>query len=1004
MSASNHNAWLNLDDDELTDDAVNTLLAPIHNDLWVTSACVDRILNDTPVQHTLLTLGLSRTDRVIERCTNLAALASPSPQGANSKLDTLLHHFQNTPTDALLCYLRSVLLRRLDRLSTYMELEKVFPKHIEVEIEDVIEEWEDDPWADGNATSSSSRPTPPSNPTQPPPVSFADFLQNDLLWSACELAALEAFDSLRILQQKHNAELWPARFKIQSCIPEHAHPSDSSNTFPSLDPSLNRETVSIAAKWRDQPDFSELPLVQEALKGSGIPLPSISDSEKKLAFTPILDPLTADELSAWYKDRVQSVISSTGMIDIALALVQHAASQGIPALDELGEELSLLAKLVYDAPQSNIINEDWTLDSWYSMDPTSVVHAYLAHASPEVLPHCISHLVMPYLYVLEAKAERIGKPDPALATRILYEYILTTSLENVAAIFEASKPTLPYGQRIISNDEDMVRVALACLYSSDILDQWTTMSGIFECLPVWNVPQDEENDIGEAGDTTITSLGVFVTPSTNQPPCTAMDLMVFLQPLHLPSLSRLLDILDVHLESGEILSRWSVAAPLRWFLQSSDNIREQRAWANRMARRAGEKDDKLQGLDDWEWLLQDMLKLTGNGESSARSAFCLLSREEVSSIFLTGLLTSDNFEIAKLMLYGHHHKLKLSQQTVEAVCLAASREFYDNASSGNYKIGDMKLAYECLEVPRPSETIAQEKEFIEATSRISSFNVSSSPGVAISPIEIRLTKDRLSLISRVLSSNDDAYKHTQVILDLGYKLGYRNDTIAEVKILAMLADTALQAEDFARAYENNERMVELVTGLRNSSQSEWDDTKVRETLEVCWIACFQLGRQPEFPDLAKKLILLCHALEFCPPDKIHDVLMVWRRLESEDIQRREEKLTRGITGKPNAVGVPRATAMGTFTGRNVASSLRARLHDFHMPSPPLLSTPDAAALATRTFKSVAANFPFGHRGRSDIDERSEGSRRTDGQDVSSQASRVFSKGIGWLIGADEAEL
>ena len=46
------------------------------------------------------------------------------------------------------------------------------------------------------------------------------------------------------------------------------------------------------------------------------------------------------------------------------------------------------------------------------------------------------------------------------------------------------------------------------------------------------------------------------------------------------------------------------------------------------------------------------------------------------------------------MLYDRRHKLKLSSEIIEAVCLACSREFFDNASSGNYKFGDMKLAYE----------------------------------------------------------------------------------------------------------------------------------------------------------------------------------------------------------------------------------------------------------------------------------------------------------------------
>lgn len=273
----------------------------------------------------------------------------------------------------------------------------------------------------------------------------------------------------------------------------------------------------------------------------------------------------------------------------------------------------------------------------------------------------------------------------------------------------------------------------------------------------------------------------------------------------------------------------------------------------------------------------------------------------------------------------------------------------------------------------------------------------SGPGIAISPIEIRLTKDRLSLVSRVLSSNNDAYKHTEVILDLVHKLGLRNNVVAEVKTLAMLADTALQVEDFLRAYETSERMVETVLALRSSS-IDLDSPEVQEASEVCWVACFQLGRQPEFDDVEKKLSLLGRALELCPPEKLHDVLLAWRRLENEDVEAREGRISYRRDGKAG----PKKAAP------NAATSLRSRLQDFHMPSPPLLNTPDAAALASRTFRSVAANFPFSvaSRGRSQAShpepERSRsGSRRRDGDEISTQATRVFSKGIGWLIGADD---
>jgi len=295
-----------------------------------------------------------------------------------------------------------------------------------------------------------------------------------------------------------------------------------------------------------------------------------------------------------------------------------------------------------------------------------------------------------------------------------------------------------------------------------------------------------------------------------------------------------------------------------------------------------------------------------------------------------------------------------------------------------------------LDVPKPSVPLRIEKEFIEATSRITSFNVLTSHGTPMSPIEIRLTKDRLSLISSVLSSNSNAYKHAEVILELCNKLGYRDDPVAEVKVLAMLADTALQTEDFDCAYGNIERMIGLVASLRNACMEL--DGKARDAAEVCWVACFQLGRQSEFLDSAKKMALLGNALELCPPDKIHDVLTAWRKLEAENVQRAGQLRRQQHTELDNI--------HRTRQVKRAPSSLRSRLQDFHMPAPPLLSSPDAAALASRTFKTVAASFPFsvGHRPRSDTPQ-SEGSARTDG-DVSSQASRVLSKGIGWLIGAD----
>ena len=81
------------------------------------------------------------------------------------------------------------------------------------------------------------------------------------------------------------------------------------------------------------------------------------------------------------------------MVDAALALVQHAAPQGIPGLDEIGEELSLISRLVYDAQGEESVAEDWSLERWRFMEPADIVRAYFAHSTEETVASDIRRLV-----------------------------------------------------------------------------------------------------------------------------------------------------------------------------------------------------------------------------------------------------------------------------------------------------------------------------------------------------------------------------------------------------------------------------------------------------------------------------------------------------------------------------------------------------------------------------------------------------------------------------------
>ncbi|KAI6162048.1 secretory pathway protein Sec39-domain-containing protein [Pisolithus thermaeus] len=922
-----HDRWQNVGDDELTVHLVRDILNAIDDDLWVAAACTDRLVNDVNVQRELLEHGLSRTSPAVDRART--SLAQGSESGPSCSKGILSAYFKQVPADAQLCQLRTILLDRLDRLSSFVEIYKVTQLQWE-KSDDIDSEWEDDPWDDDpQETLSSSKPD--LIPSADLRIPLSKFLVMDLADTACFFASLEHYSAVHILMTHHSSVLWPFRFVVLNSIPPHAPPSKYSELLPAYDISQGAESIPRSQSWR---------------------------SER--------DPLDPVKLAAWYAWRAEDIVASTGMLNIALAMVRHGISSGVPDLDQLEEDLGLLTCLVYDAPQPSHSSdaEDWTLDRWKSLEPAQVIQAYLAHSTEETVAKDITRLVMPYLFVLEARAERAGQPDPDLAAHLLYDYVLRAPLPIAAAVFEA--------------------LALSCLYSSDSLSEWSTMSSIFECLPAWDIQPGTEDEADEA-DATIASLGAFVTPSTTTSRCSATDLLLFFKPLPLTSLSRALDILDVHLMCGEILSRWGVPVSLRWFLQSASDVVEQRARANRMARRTGSSPGEMKSKDDWEWLLEDMHKLRATSKAGIRGAFGLMSEVDISSVFLSGLLSSGLFDIARAFLHKRPSKLSLPSSVVEDICLSVSREFYDNASSANFKIGDMKLAYDCLAVWQPSERLSRERDFIEATSRISSYNVSI-------PIEMRLTTDRLSLISRILSGTADAYKHTQVILDILYKLGYKGDAVAEVKTLAMLSDTALQAEDFTRAYETSQRMVETVLQLRAETPGGPEDPAVRKACEVCWVACYQLGRHPEFKDVDKKLAVLGRALEFCPEDKLSDILTSWRRLQRDDLESRRESISNRSTTYQRR---PAATRISV-------SSLQGKLTDLRLPMAPLINAEDAAALAGRAFNRVASTLPFtvGGRGRSNVTGDSSG-LGLNGEDVSAQASRVLQRGIGWLLGGDE---
>jgi hypothetical protein len=152
------------------------------------------------------------------------------------------------------------------------------------------------------------------------------------------------------------------------------------------------------------------------------------------------------------------------------------------------------------------------------------------------------------------------------------------------------------------------------------------MGRIFECLPLFdldNIQRESEEilDLDSLAEN-LTAHGFFAA----------------LQQQKETGLSTLMDGLQLHLSSAEILSRYQLNVPLRWYLQSINKYDMQKQLCLRLATQVvgsvENNGSRFMSDDSWTALLVDMMDLynDGNGVLGA------LSQEEIFEIYWKALL------------------------------------------------------------------------------------------------------------------------------------------------------------------------------------------------------------------------------------------------------------------------------------------------------------------------------------------------------------------------------
>lgn len=265
-----------------------------------------------------------------------------------------------------------------------------------------------------------------------------------------------------------------------------------------------------------------------------------------------------------------------------------------------------------------------------------------------------------------------------------------------------------------------------------------------------------------------------------------------------------------------------------------------------------------------------------------------------------------------------------------------------------------------LSATKSTPKIQREREFIEATSRLTSYKLCSEPGVLMTPIQIRLRHNKLDLIDQLLSTNETAYKHVDMILELVDKLGFGQDILSQIRTLGLIVKSASSADDFCFAYDTCQRMVNTLGVMKKRPRRLEPMEHVLTASEVVWKTCERLGTSSPASLLAldaeRRSELLGHAIILCPPEEISNLLAKWRAIVIEITETRRGAIdTRFPRGPPDSWHVsdivdPTQTHSRSDSRLSSAVSLAN--------SASSLTGDLAMRAASKTFGKAASLFPF----------------------------------------------
>ncbi|XP_024603011.1 neuroblastoma-amplified sequence isoform X2 [Neophocaena asiaeorientalis asiaeorientalis] len=799
--------------------SIQNYLSKIKKRSWVLHECLERVPENVDAAKELLQYGLKGTDLEALLAIGKGAddgrftllgemdidgipyeeLSPPDQEPAEKKKEKELRKRQEllklvnfsklTLEQKELCRCRLKLLTYLDRLATYEEILRV----------------------------------PHASEQRYDAEFFKKFRNQNIVLSARTYARESNVQALEILFTYHGSDLLPHRLVILSNFPETTSPHEYSVLLPEA--CYDSDSLMIIPwhehKHRDK-DWCE------ELECRMLIEPSLPDeSEFLYAAQPELlryrtSQLTVENVMDWYQSRAEEIEHYALQVDCALSLIRLGMERNIPGLLVLCDNLVTLEALVYEAGCDLTL----TLKELQQMKDIEKLRLLMNSCSEDNYVTSAYQWMVPFLH-------RCEKQSPGVANELLKEYLVTLAkgdLKFPLKIFQHSKPDLQ--QKIIPDQDQLMAVALECIYNCERNDQLALCYDLLECLP--------QRGYGQKTEVT-----------------TALHDMV--------------DQLEHILSVSEILEKHGLEKPISYVKNTQSSSEEAHKLMVRLTRHTGRKQPPV-SESHWRMLLQDMLTMQQN-------VYTCLDSDACYEIFTESLLCSsrlENIHLAGQMMHcsacsinppasvAHKGKTqyRVSYEKSIDLVLAASREYFNSSTSLTDSC--MDLARCCLQLitDRPA-AIQEELDLIQALGCLEEF------GVKILPLQVRLCSDRIGLIKECICQSPMCYKQSAKLLGLAELLRVAGEDPEERRgqVLILLVEQALRFHDYKAANVHCQEL--MATGYSKS-----------------WDVCSQLGQSGGYQDLATRQELVAFALTHCPASSIEVLLAASSSLKTEILYQR----------------------------------------------------------------------------------------------------------------------